>query len=447
MTVDLEPDCPPYLRGWTGVELGMPEVLDLFARNELLATVFATGEAAERYPDLIRRIVDTGHELGCHGHTHRSFSTLGPGEAEREIARSAALLRTFAAVTSFRAPYLDFPERYIPLLEAHGFTIDASLGRYKPAHWFRTPAVRPGPKDSSVHDVIGSASAAGVARSAVRAHAHAGGSFRAPVGVRGPVRRTDPVGLSGRHRRRRAREPLQYDRVLRTAGRPVRTDDGPPGARLGRGDERPPGIRLDPRKLPPVATVSRSRALAGSDARSNVRGVGPSAHPGRRQPSTGRGPVGTTDFGGGPGSGVRTQPRPAAHERPLFGRLRAGRGQGRDFDPLLREALRWRFPGSPAGGLSRIPSRMDPSADRSLGVDPPHNNARAVRHWHVQLSSRDRAHAPVAHSPQAPRGGPVSQDARRDVCPRVAGVSRTSLPVLRAAGRLALAGKWTTGTA
>ena len=143
MTVDLEPDCPPYLRGWTGVELGMPEVLDLFARNELLATVFATGEAAERYPDLIRRIVDTGHELGCHGHTHRSFATLGLGEAEREIARSAALLRTFAAVTSFRAPYLDFPERYIPLLEAHGFTIDASLGRYKPAHWFRTPAVSP----------------------------------------------------------------------------------------------------------------------------------------------------------------------------------------------------------------------------------------------------------------------------------------------------------------
>jgi peptidoglycan/xylan/chitin deacetylase (PgdA/CDA1 family) len=143
LTVDLEPDCPPYLSGWTGVELGMPEVLDLFARSELLATVFATGESAERYPDLIRRIVDEGHELGCHGQSHRSFSALGPDEAEREIARSAELLRRFAPVTSFRAPYLDFPERYIPMLEAHGFMIDASRGRYKPAHWFRKPAVSP----------------------------------------------------------------------------------------------------------------------------------------------------------------------------------------------------------------------------------------------------------------------------------------------------------------
>ncbi|MCH7531675.1 MAG: polysaccharide deacetylase family protein [Gemmatimonadetes bacterium] len=143
LTVDLEPDCPPYLDGWVGVERGMPQVLDLFAANDLLATVFATGETAERYPELIRRIVDAGHELGCHAHTHRSFSALEPDEAEREIARSAALLRAFAPVTSFRAPYLDFPERYMTFLEAHGFTIDASRGRYKPTHWFRTPARSP----------------------------------------------------------------------------------------------------------------------------------------------------------------------------------------------------------------------------------------------------------------------------------------------------------------
>ena len=31
LTVDLEPDCPPYLDGWAGVERGMPQVLELFA--------------------------------------------------------------------------------------------------------------------------------------------------------------------------------------------------------------------------------------------------------------------------------------------------------------------------------------------------------------------------------------------------------------------------------
>ena len=41
------------------------------------------------------------------------------------------MLRTFAPVTSFRAPYLRFPDRYVPLLEEAGFTLDSSLAKYK----------------------------------------------------------------------------------------------------------------------------------------------------------------------------------------------------------------------------------------------------------------------------------------------------------------------------
>ena len=132
ITVDLEPDCPPYLSStFRGIEQGTPALLALLAELDVHATWFTTGEVAERYPDAVRRLVRDGHELGCHGVTHTAFDTLEEHEARREIVESAALLRTFAPVTSFRAPYLRFPEPYVRLLEEASFTLDSSLAKYK----------------------------------------------------------------------------------------------------------------------------------------------------------------------------------------------------------------------------------------------------------------------------------------------------------------------------
>jgi peptidoglycan/xylan/chitin deacetylase (PgdA/CDA1 family) len=139
LTIDLEPDCPPFLEGWRGASEGMPRLLDLLEREGVATTVFSTGETAERFGDLVTKLVAGGHELGCHGQTHTAFTRLSEKEADREIITSSARLRTFAPVTAFRAPYLRFPERYLPLLERHGFTVDSSQGVYKPREWFRRP--------------------------------------------------------------------------------------------------------------------------------------------------------------------------------------------------------------------------------------------------------------------------------------------------------------------
>lgn len=136
ITVDFEPDCPPYLSStFRGIEEGAPALLELFAEAGIPATYFTTGEVAERYPDAVRAVVDAGHELGCHGVTHTAFDTLDEATARWEIERSAATLRDIAAVTSFRAPYLRFPERYVPLLEDAGFQLDSSLARYKRSYY------------------------------------------------------------------------------------------------------------------------------------------------------------------------------------------------------------------------------------------------------------------------------------------------------------------------
>ena len=130
-TVDLEPDCPPFLSGFRGVEHGLPALLDLLARRRVCATFFTTGEVAERYPQAVERLLAEGHELACHGMTHTAFTTLDREAARDEIERSASILRRFAPVTSFRAPYLKFPNEYVDLLVEAGFGLDSSSAKYK----------------------------------------------------------------------------------------------------------------------------------------------------------------------------------------------------------------------------------------------------------------------------------------------------------------------------
>jgi peptidoglycan/xylan/chitin deacetylase (PgdA/CDA1 family) len=135
--IDVEPDCPPFLATqYRGVEHGLPRVLDALDALGVPVTCFCTGDVAQRHPDRVRDILARGHELGSHGHSHRPFDTLEEPDARDEIRVSSEVLRTFGApVTSFRAPNLRFPDRYLPLLETHGFTVDSTQAKYKLAYY------------------------------------------------------------------------------------------------------------------------------------------------------------------------------------------------------------------------------------------------------------------------------------------------------------------------
>jgi peptidoglycan/xylan/chitin deacetylase (PgdA/CDA1 family) len=113
---------------------GAPKLLELFGGEGIRATYFATGESARRYPQAVKALIDAGHELGCHGMTHRPFHALSEADAHWEISEAGSLLRGFAGVTSFRAPYLRFPAAYLKLLEESGFRLDSSQAKYKRAH-------------------------------------------------------------------------------------------------------------------------------------------------------------------------------------------------------------------------------------------------------------------------------------------------------------------------
>ena len=131
ITIDVEEDCPPYLKTTRGMEEGLPRLLDLFEERGIQATFFFTGEMAERFPDLVREVVKRGHELGSHGYHHRRLDKVSLEEARREIEESLSVLRRFYPVVSFRAPNLQLPDELFPVLEKNGIRVDSSKARYK----------------------------------------------------------------------------------------------------------------------------------------------------------------------------------------------------------------------------------------------------------------------------------------------------------------------------
>jgi polysaccharide deacetylase family protein (PEP-CTERM system associated) len=88
------------------VERNVDLILGLLDRHDARATFFTLGWIAERYPALVRRIVDGGHELASHGYGHLRASEQTPEEFKRDITLSKTLLEQLGGQTvrGYRAP-------------------------------------------------------------------------------------------------------------------------------------------------------------------------------------------------------------------------------------------------------------------------------------------------------------------------------------------------------
>lgn len=61
-----------------------PRLLDLLKEYNAKATFFVVGEFAEQYPDIVRRMVSEGHEVGTHHYRHLSTWLLTPVDVKRQ---------------------------------------------------------------------------------------------------------------------------------------------------------------------------------------------------------------------------------------------------------------------------------------------------------------------------------------------------------------------------
>ena len=88
------------------VEANTDRILTQFAEANTVATFFTLGWVAARYPGLIRRIVEAGHELASHGHGHQLVHQLSPADFREDLRRAKGMLEDVGGVTvrGYRAP-------------------------------------------------------------------------------------------------------------------------------------------------------------------------------------------------------------------------------------------------------------------------------------------------------------------------------------------------------
>lgn len=104
---------------------GAAAILDTLKRHGVTATFFLTGKWAEQFPDLARRIVAEGHEVGNHSYSHPDFTTIDPEEALQQIKDGEAAIKRATGRDPrplFREPYGAFNEAERLLVRQAGYS-------------------------------------------------------------------------------------------------------------------------------------------------------------------------------------------------------------------------------------------------------------------------------------------------------------------------------------
>lgn len=123
------------LRDETGIKVykeGMPLLLDLYNEYNIKSTFFFTGHIANLVPDIVRMILDDGHEVASHGMSHirtRGFDVMPLKDQIRDLKKSKEILEDISGkeVITFRAPALRVNTNTVAALEETGYLIDSSV--------------------------------------------------------------------------------------------------------------------------------------------------------------------------------------------------------------------------------------------------------------------------------------------------------------------------------
>jgi len=143
----------PYIRrdDWDSrecrVERNVDRLLGLLASRHTTATFFTLGWVAERYPALVRRIVDGGHELASHGHGHERASDLSEAAFRADVERAKKTLEDVGgvAVQGYRAPSFSIGHGNLwafDVLAGAGYAYSSSLYPIRHDHYGMPDAPR-----------------------------------------------------------------------------------------------------------------------------------------------------------------------------------------------------------------------------------------------------------------------------------------------------------------
>lgn len=115
--------------GKKGIEFGLPRLLDVLNRYGVKATFFVPGAIAEKYPDALHSIVESGHEIGCHGYEHEHMGVLSRGDQYKVIKKGIKAIQDVCGKipAGFRAPEGEITMDTLMVAKELGFCYSSSL--------------------------------------------------------------------------------------------------------------------------------------------------------------------------------------------------------------------------------------------------------------------------------------------------------------------------------
>jgi polysaccharide deacetylase family protein (PEP-CTERM system associated) len=129
------------------VERNVDRILAMLDQHGTKATFFTLGWIAERYPELIRRIVAEGHELASHGYGHERASDQTAAAFFADINLAKLLLEDLAGqqIKGYRAPSFSIGQHNLwafDCLERAGYLYSSSIYPIRHDHYGMPDAPR-----------------------------------------------------------------------------------------------------------------------------------------------------------------------------------------------------------------------------------------------------------------------------------------------------------------
>ena len=114
------------------VEANTRAMMEVLSEADVKGTFFVLGWVAERFPGLVSEIAGQGHEIACHGYSHKLIYRQSRKEFTDEAQRAKSLLEDISgvAVNGYRGASFSITRESLWALEALaelGFTFDSSI--------------------------------------------------------------------------------------------------------------------------------------------------------------------------------------------------------------------------------------------------------------------------------------------------------------------------------
>jgi polysaccharide deacetylase family protein (PEP-CTERM system associated) len=114
------------------VEDNTRKLVALLAQHGTKATFFVLGWVAERHPDLVKLLVEQGHEIASHGYGHELVTTQSPEQFRHDVRKAKDILEhlTGSPVLGYRAPSFSITDQSqwaLTILVEEGYSYDSSM--------------------------------------------------------------------------------------------------------------------------------------------------------------------------------------------------------------------------------------------------------------------------------------------------------------------------------